>query len=252
MSGVIQQIVKLANQTISRNGVDWHSSNEFLKLKVLMSLLRGQDVALDERLVSDNTLFKLVRGCPAPVTYVEILESQNYTLAMFILKNGARLPLHDHPGMHGIIKVVHGNIRICSYSNVSKSLGETESAEPKELSRIIKNAGLHNYKLIPTVPHHTNKELNVHSEAELLTPAQGNYHEIIAKDGPAAFVDLLTPPYNENDNRDCHYYQVAGHSLTKIESEKLNLTWLLETGKTDDFWCTSFPYQGPHVDESMK
>ena len=38
----------------------------------------------------------------APVSYINIFESKHFTLGVFILKNGVSIPLHDHPGMHGI------------------------------------------------------------------------------------------------------------------------------------------------------
>lgn len=90
----------------------------------------------------------------------------------------------------------------------------------------------------------------------LLTPARDNVHQIDAVDGPAAFLDILAPPYNPEDGRDCHYYKVL-QSVTEsgtgaqVEQEQLgeeeNEGWLLEIPQPDDFWCGGEPYPGPVV-----
>ncbi len=37
----------------------------------------------------------------APVTHVNIIECPYFSMAVFIVSKGRRLPLHDHPGMYG-------------------------------------------------------------------------------------------------------------------------------------------------------
>lgn len=85
----------------------------------------------------------------------------------------------------------------------------------------------------------------------LLTPGRDNLHQIDAVDGPAAFLDILAPPYNPEDGRDCHYYKVL-QSVTEPGTgaqvgEEENEGWLLEIPQPDDFWCGGEPYPGPAV-----
>ncbi|XP_037547486.1 2-aminoethanethiol dioxygenase [Nematolebias whitei] len=91
----------------------------------------------------------------------------------------------------------------------------------------------------------------------LLTPARDNLHQIDAVDGPAAFLDILAPPYNPDDGRDCHYYKVLQRvaaegtgtaSNQEEQKEKENEAWLLEIPQPEDFWCGGEPYAGPAVD----
>ena len=45
-----------------------------------------------------------------------------------------------------------------------------------------------------------------------LHPREENLHEIATVEGPAAFLDILSPPYGPDHRtgteRECHYYQV--------------------------------------------
>lgn len=87
----------------------------------------------------------------------------------------------------------------------------------------------------------------------LLTPVRDNLHQIDAVEGPAAFLDILAPPYNPDDGRDCHYYkllQTAAEEGTVAkggQKEKDEEVWLLEIPQPEDFWCGGEPYPGPAV-----
>lgn len=94
----------------------------------------------------------------------------------------------------------------------------------------------------------------------LLTPVRDNLHQIEAVDGPAAFLDILSPPYNPDDGRDCHYYRVlqtvadgetrggkTSEEQQGEDKEKEEEAWLLEIPQPEDFWCDGEPYPGPAV-----
>lgn len=40
-----------------------------------------------------------------PVTYMHICETEVFSMGVFLLRAGASIPLHDHPGMNGMLKV---------------------------------------------------------------------------------------------------------------------------------------------------
>lgn len=99
-------------------------------------------------------------------------------------------------------------------------------------------------------------EYSENSEPCLLTPVRDNLHQIDAVDGPAAFLDILAPPYNPADGRDCHYYKVLQReaeegtdtaSNQEEHKEKENEAWLLEIPQPEDFECSAEPYPGPAV-----
>ncbi len=77
-----------------------------------------------------------------------------------------------------------------------------------------------------------------------MTPTERNLHEVLAIGGPAAILDVLAPPYNED--RECHYYKV----IATVFDKKLqrDITWLLEeVDSPQDYWCDSLPYNGPQI-----
>lgn len=101
-----------------------------------------------------------------------------------------------------------------------------------------------------------------HSETSgpcLLTPGRDNLHQIDAVDGPAAFLDILAPPYDPDDGRDCHYYKVlqtvgeqeadgtGSQDQQGDQKERKEEMWLLEIPQPADFWCGGESYPGPAV-----
>merc|ERR1712176_272333 len=72
-----------------------------------------------------------------------------------------------------------------------------------------------------------------------LGPHDGNVHELHALDN-CAFFDVLAPPYDEKEGRDCHYYKYearAGrHVLVPVEDP--------------GFWTCSLPYRGPALEDT--
>ena len=52
------------------------------------------------------------------MTYIGIYEDRDISVGIFIIGRGCRIPLHNHPGMHGVLKVVHGQIDVASYTKL--------------------------------------------------------------------------------------------------------------------------------------
>lgn len=137
-----------------------------------------------------------------------------------------KLPLHDHPHMNGLLKVLAGTIKISSLS----------------LSTI-QEAGL------PVIAATDLIELvaNDASESCVLEPLRNNLHEIEAVGGkPAAFLDVLAPPYRANvpgiGPRKCTYY--------KIVRETAPNTFRLEETDPDCFVDDAYPYTGPELGQA--
>ncbi|KAE8280958.1 2-aminoethanethiol dioxygenase [Larimichthys crocea] len=78
-------------------------------------------------------------------------------------------------------------------------------------------------------------------------PDRDNLHQIDAVDGPTAFMDILAPPYDPDDGRDCHYYKVLTEAEVKHTEQKEQEVWLMEVSQPPDFWCGGEPYPGPEV-----
>lgn len=75
-----------------------------------------------------------------------------------------------------------------------------------------------------------------------LLPDRGNLHEFVAGDAiGCAIFDILTPPYEPDDGRDCTYYRFVGSPRT-TGAEPL---MALEVFEPEHFAVTSEPYLGP-------
>ncbi|GMF10634.1 unnamed protein product [Phytophthora lilii] len=144
------------------------------------------------------------------------------TCSIFILPPGVAIPLHDHPGMSVISRVLYGSLRMKSYDLVQDG---ASAPGYKVKARLCADE-------VVTAPHTT----------ELL-PDCGNLHELVAGDDiGCAFFDIITPPYDSNDDRDCTYYRVVQSADNQEDAVAL-----LEAYEPTDFEVTTEAYHGPHL-----
>ncbi|KAL4640987.1 2-aminoethanethiol dioxygenase-like [Arapaima gigas] len=238
MSSLIQRIARQALLTFGNAAAPGANSKTFQenhgKLTDLVTQVRASDLRIAPRQAD---------GSPArsphspPVTYMHICETDAFSMGVFLLKSGACIPLHDHPGMNGILKVLYGRVRISCFDR-AEAPGDPDSLSPplppyqKEALRrsVERSVGEYTDQSAPCV----------------LTPHRDNLHQIDAVDGPTAFLDILAPPYDPDDGRDCHYYRVL-QPLSEPEGPDPRELWLLEIPQPSEFWCGSEPYPGPRV-----
>ncbi len=56
----------------------------------------------------------------APITYISVYNDPDFSVGVFVVGGGQRIPLHNHPRMFGLLKVVAGDVDIECYSKVIK------------------------------------------------------------------------------------------------------------------------------------
>uniref|UniRef100_A0A8C0ALN3 2-aminoethanethiol dioxygenase n=1 Tax=Bos mutus grunniens TaxID=30521 RepID=A0A8C0ALN3_BOSMU len=98
------------------------------KLKSLLTQVRAEDLNISPRKATVQPL----RPNLPPVTYMHICETDGFSLGVFLLKSGTSIPLHDHPGMHGILKVLYGTVRISCMDKLEVGSGQRPRAPPPE------------------------------------------------------------------------------------------------------------------------
>uniref|UniRef100_A0AAV1U4H1 2-aminoethanethiol dioxygenase n=1 Tax=Peronospora matthiolae TaxID=2874970 RepID=A0AAV1U4H1_9STRA len=159
------------------------------------------------------------------VHYQHVYEDKTFSIGIFILPPGVRIPLHDHPGMSVISRVLYGSVHIQAYDLVKKG---TESSDKKHVARLCVDK-------VATAPYTT----------ELL-PACGNLHELIGGDDVGcAVLDIITPPYGSSDGRDCTYFRVLD-SIENAENTSEKLV-VLESYEPLDFDVVPEAYRGPEL-----
>ena len=232
----LQRIATQAWETfrLSRN------SSQFTKnLAVLtenLSKLSASDLNIDPQNLPRYSAWATESG------YMEMGENKVLSMGVFTLrKAGVTIPLHDHPGMYGVLKVVYGQVRITSYSRVQLSDQGIVPKFAEQGSRQPPPDRLAACRLA------SDALLDSKSDAVVLSPDEGNIHSIEAIDGPAAFVDILSPPYDPPE-RDCHYYDELEAADARSDSEKVDFKWLLRVSHpTNGFQCETEHYPGPSV-----
>uniref|UniRef100_A0A0E0EMD1 cysteine dioxygenase n=1 Tax=Oryza meridionalis TaxID=40149 RepID=A0A0E0EMD1_9ORYZ len=112
------------------------------------------------------------------ITYVHIHQCADFSMGVFCFPAGATLPLHDHPEMVVLSKLLYGSVRVKSYDWVTP---------PPPCSR---KSGLARVVAADEVRHAPCKT------SVLFPRSGGNMHAFTAVT-PCAILDVLTPPYSE-------------------------------------------------------
>mmetsp|Transcript_7349 Transcript_7349/g.23950 ORF Transcript_7349/g.23950 Transcript_7349/m.23950 type:complete len:203 (+) Transcript_7349:42-650(+) len=130
-------------------------SREFAETTLfpLMACLDARDLGVDRTV--------------AEVVFVPIVETATYSIGLFVLPPHAVIPLHDHPNMTVLSRLVRGSLRVRSFDWVD---GTRSRALPEVLLRAPANTALY--------------------------PSECNVHEFIAGEEGSAILDVISPPYN--------------------------------------------------------
>ncbi|XP_076231893.1 2-aminoethanethiol dioxygenase [Calliopsis andreniformis] len=197
----------------------------FDKLWNLMNKITAEDVNLNKQVLD------FIKIQPAPMCVIDIFENKDLTISIFILKHGVTMPMHDHPGMHGFLKVISGEVQVNSYT--LKTNDDHIMKLNKEISAL----------------RHRPISLNSKSPACILTPRDKNLHEISSIEGPAAFLDILSPPYDVDESgegpRPCTFFKTINSMLYTDSPDIIEEVKLLVVEGPPDFCSESLKYTGP-------
>ncbi|KAI4460558.1 hypothetical protein MML48_5g00009990 [Holotrichia oblita] len=219
----ISTVLRQARLTFTSSSEAFRSNLEILKH--LLDKTTATDVNLHPQFMTESLWMKPDK---APVTYIGIYENDLLTMGIFILSPDMKLPLHDHPQMYGLIKVLFGKIKVTSFT-VSEDPSVIYSNDPP---------------LKFSAEKHPDEFMETISPTCILDPKQRNIHEIESVDGPAAFLDILSPPYcsreNPNNSRKCTYFKVLEHLSG-------NVFRLNEINPPNWYWNDTYIYEGPQL-----
>lgn len=228
-NSVVKSLLTKALQAFKLRPSELESSSEtfiseLTKLQESVQALTAEDLNLEE------TVRSIPKSDQLPVTFVDIFENPLLTMMVIIMKPGSRIPLHDHPNMYGMIKVLQGQFRIQSYTLLD---------EPGKIidHHITKNTVISALRMPETV-------LTKISSPITLSPEIRNVHEIECICGEsgkdwAAFIDILSPPYQDADS--CHYFKVEDHLLRGDGNSDLRKCRLVQIECPKDYFtaCAS-------------
>lgn len=217
----VSSVLKQAFKTFRSNPETFKYNLE--KLARLFSKTTASHVNFNP-IFMEETTWKMQNK--APMTYIGILHHDVLSMGIFILKPNMKLPLHNHPHMYGLLKVIAGTVNIKSFSIKSEQVLRTAAEE----------------RLLVTAERNEDIIANASSDCCILDPIVGNIHEIETINGAAAFIDILSPPYDTDlestDYRKCSYFRINAEKEPKIYEleEIVTPSW---------FWSDNYAYEGP-------
>lgn len=246
----IEKVVKQAIQTFSvRQTYAKFQEN----LNVLMELVNK--LTLTDLYLTPELIESLETGDMAgnPITTVDVYMDKNVSISVFILQQWSTLPLHDHPLMHGIFKVLYGTVRMESYTiqdtrHIKHRDIKSGNFCPNDYYYINKNELF--YETMGThAICHPQETITENDTCRLLTPFERNLHEVKASfKGTSAFFDILAPPYfctTGNVKRECTFFEV-------METKDKDRPLLAISAFPPGYWTNDIEYRGPPINETLK
>jgi len=233
MASVIERVVRQALRTFSQQQKSKLFDENFEKLKAMADQLSAADV----RLNIDNLRAANPVRFESPVIYISVYEDACVTISIFIVKSGEKLPLHDHPHMYGILKVIAGTVKIQSYTAIPNAGAGNPGSRGRLLCEMSKSRTHRAIKMPEVI-------VSEKDGACFLTPSERNLHEIYSVDGPAAFLDILSPPYDENGERACHYFKEVNDGAPGLVSNEARL---IRIPSPPEYWNDVAMYEGPTI-----
>ena len=236
------------------------------------------------------------------VRYLHIKEEENtYSIGVFVFPPGAKIPLHDHPGMCVVSKCLYGELHAKSFDFIEEYKEDNHMKHFDIIQEYKKNNNINSSPSPPIAKDGPSKsekqsllkrgsswlsnmlrfesfsststaetDITDHrkiipdgsklckqhkptvilaSDVKMLFPHIGNIHEFTAGEQGAAMLDILLPPYEYEEDRDCvfyreepfHSYNVGSSAVADGDDENRHC-WLLPIPQPSNFQCTSGSY----------
>ncbi|XVE68058.1 hypothetical protein DITRI_Ditri09bG0038500 [Diplodiscus trichospermus] len=220
------------------------SPDRIEQLRAVLDEIQLEDVGLYPQMPFFSP--PVTRRAPK-ITYLHIYECEKFSMGIFCLPPSGVLPLHNHPGMTVFSKLLFGTMHIKSYdwvvdvpSNASAAADPSQTVQHPEV-RLAKVK--------------VDSDFTSPCNASILYPAEGgNMHRFTAVTA-CAVLDVLGPPYSEDEGRPCTYYfdypftKFSVDGVTVPEEEKDKYAWLQEREKPEDLIVGAAKYTGPEIVE---
>ena len=159
-------------------------------------------------------------SAPPVITTQSVYESDAFDIVVFVFPANAAIPLHDHPAMTVFSKVLYGALAMVSFDWAAPPSVAELDAFTREQARLEELAagapptpdGRGGGAPAPLPPRpavqRADTILTPEAPTAVLRPTFANIHAFRATTHTAV-VDVLLPPYDEANGRDCHYFERA-------------------------------------------
>ncbi|XP_042380159.1 plant cysteine oxidase 3-like [Zingiber officinale] len=249
----IQALYELCRKTFSPSSAP-PAAAAIRKIAALLDTISPAEVGLkDDGLEDDrglgyfgssihNNSMRVARWAQ-PITYLHIYECKSFTICIFCLPTSSVIPLHDHPGMTVLSKVLYGSLHVKSYDWVEPPCMALSSE---------KLPGVRLAKL------HMDTVLSAPCPTAILYPRSGGNLHCFTSVASCAVLDVLAPPYSEETGRCCTYYRDLPYSSFTAERRNVvnenedDYAWLEAISDSPvDIYMRTGRYIGPVVQEEL-
>ena len=169
------------------------------------------------------------RSRASGIDCVNLHDSHRFSMCVFRFnEEGTVIPLHNHPHMTVMSKLLYGSLRVRAFDWADDDDGNPGTApNVPRLARMVRD-----------------ERVAAPAKAFALYPrTNGNIHVFTAVE-PSAVLDILSPPYAIGCGRDCHYFEEVPFGVDGGRAPPGH-AWLVEVDCPDDFEVERGEYHGP-------
>ncbi|XP_054797043.1 plant cysteine oxidase 4-like isoform X2 [Prosopis cineraria] len=206
--------------------------SQFPYMHEFVDSMEAKDVGIDEFGSCDSAISLQEAGgsrgllCGrgfSEITYIHIHECDSFSIGVFCLPAGKTFPLHDHPGMIVLSKLLYGSVYVKAYDWIK--VDNRASQRPVGLAgRVVDGI------------------MKAPQETSILFPTRGgNIHGFTALT-PCAILDVLSPQYSEELGRPSTYFSDSPFPSPSSDYALLEAILL-----PADLVVRAAPYLGPPV-----
>ncbi|XXG72958.1 hypothetical protein AAC387_Pa07g1943 [Persea americana] len=250
----VQALYDICKKTFTPTG-NVAPSQAIAKLSSLLDTIGPSDVGLKEDNSEDDrglgffgeNIFRNYQSTrlarwAQPITYLHIYECESFTIGIFCLPTSSVIPLHDHPEMTVLSKLLYGSMHVKAYDWI----------EPACIQRI----GEPEYFPVRLAKLKADNVLTAPCATTVLYPRSGGNLHCFTAITPCAVLDVLAPPYSEVAGRHCTYYRdhpyssFATGNMLEMSKREEDYAWLETIEAPDDLCIRPGKYDGPSVQQA--
>ncbi|KAH7300129.1 hypothetical protein KP509_24G045600 [Ceratopteris richardii] len=193
----VQKLYESCRATFTRNAGSFPAQG-LQRVRSILDSIKPSDVGLDENApIQQNSRTNLLgringrRGKVSPaISYLHLYECNYFSMGIFCLPKSAVIPLHNHPGMTVMSKLLYGSMHVKAYDWVDHN----DVSHPR-LAKLV-----------------VDRTLTAPCESSILYPKSGGNMHVFTAITPCAVLDVLAPPYSAEDGRHCTYFRALPYA----------------------------------------